>query len=245
MLGGKCTAEGMSNLLTKFGAIILSHTYFYSANQAMNTYKSEIELKIKWCGCNCMSASLSTCHQYVYVWVRIGHVSICLVEISPPVFETAIMSPHPCKWHCTPQSRRHTHTRPRWTKNASVRLQVQWIYWIYCLWNFFFRVFCGQNQLCILWTNPSGSFCKSGASSFRPSRCLKFLQVFLALERICANATSPNNRSRSLKPVSVGVARLDTWKTIGVERCDVLLLLEGRWHVPFSVWFALLLGSNN
>ena len=46
---------------------------------------------------------------------------------------------------------------------------------------------------------------------FRPSRCLKFLQVFLALERICANATSPNNRSRSLKPVKLGVARLDTW----------------------------------
>lgn len=35
-------------------------------------------------------------------------------------FDTAIMWPHPCKWHCTPQSRRHTHTKLRWTKNALV-----------------------------------------------------------------------------------------------------------------------------
>ena len=83
---------------------------------------------------------------------------------------------------------------------------------IYC--SLGFRVLCGQSELSHRTfkqkTHPSGSFCKSGASSFRPSRCLKFLQVFLALERICANATSPNNRSLSLKPVSVGVARLDT-----------------------------------
>ena len=71
---------------------------------------------------NCRSASLSTCHhQHVFnhvicpywTWLR-----ICLVHSYR--LQCHIMWPHPCKWHCTPQSRRHTHTKLRWTKNALV-----------------------------------------------------------------------------------------------------------------------------
>jgi len=39
---------------------------------------------------------------------------------------------------------------------------------------------------------------------------LKFLQVFLALDRICATAASPRSRSRSVKPTTEGVARFET-----------------------------------
>ena len=72
-------------------------------------------------------------------------------------------------------------------------------------------------------------------SDFRPSRCLKFLQVFLALERICANATSPNNRSRSLKPVKLGVARLDTWLDIAPKPLGWVMQLPTMDRVEHGI----------